>query len=279
MNNIAISIKNLNKSYNYNKNFILENLSLDIPKGQISALIGYNGAGKSTLIKILTGLVKSFSGTIKIDNQDIKDIKINEKIGYMPQTDALYEDLTIIENIKFFADISGKNNKIEKIENIIKITELKEHENKLVSELSGGLKKRVSLACTLINDPDILILDEPTTALDLEIKHKIWNILKKLTNIGKTVIVSTHLMDEILYCQQYFLIKNGNIKSSNYIKNIAKSGKIKINCIYPNYSKSIITENCNILNTLKQININQDIKEINIDKEGIIEIISNIMKK
>jgi len=274
-NSNIISIKNLNKYYNSKK--ILDNLNLNIPKGKINIILGSNGAGKSTLIKILSGITKSFQGEIKIDGIDINNLEINKKIGYMSQVDSLYDDLCVIDNIKFFADINKIKNSKEKIQKLIKFVELLNFENVKVKNLSGGMKKRLSLACTLINDPEIIILDEPTTALDIDIKNKIWHILKNLTKLGKTVIVTTHILDEIFFCDNIFFLKNGKIEKSYSKQDFIDLRKTKINIINKNYSKSLITDNSNITQILHENGLNKNIIKINIEKEDLLEIVSKMI--
>jgi len=274
-NSNIISIKNLNKYYNSKK--ILDNLNLNIPKGKINIILGSNGAGKSTLIKTLSGITKSFQGEIKIDGIDINNLEINKKIGYMSQVDSLYDDLCVIDNIKFFADINKIKNSKEKIQKLIKFVELLNFENVKVKNLSGGMKKRLSLACTLINDPEIIILDEPTTALDIDIKNKIWHILKNLTKLGKTVIVTTHILDEIFFCDNIFFLKNGKIEKSYSKQDFIDLRKTKINIINKNYSKSLITDNSNITQILHENGLNKNIIKINIEKEDLLEIVSKMI--
>ena len=192
---IAIKTKGLSKKF---KNFTaVDNLNININKGELFSLLGTNGAGKTTTIKMLSGLILPTSGTIEIDNKNIsKDIiKIKQVLNVSPQETAIAPNLTVKENLEFMAGVYQIKNKNMKINELINQFKLEEMLYKKAKKLSGGWKRRLSIALSLINDPKILFLDEPTLGLDVIARKELWNIIEKLK--GKiTIILTTHYMEE-----------------------------------------------------------------------------------
>lgn len=192
---IAIKTKGLSKKF---KNFTaVDNLNINIHKGELFSLLGTNGAGKTTTIKMLSGLILPTSGTIEIDNKNMsKDIiKIKQDLNVSPQETAIAPNLTVKENLEFMAGVYQIKNKNMKINELINQFKLEEILYKKAKKLSGGWKRRLSIALSLINDPKILFLDEPTLGLDVIARKELWNIIEKLK--GKiTIILTTHYMEE-----------------------------------------------------------------------------------
>ena len=192
---IEIDIKDLTKKY---KDVVaVSNLNIKIKKGEIFSLLGTNGAGKTTTIKILSTLLLPSNGEVKINNFDlIKDkMKIKEIINISPQETAIAPNLTVLENLEFMAGIYQIKNKKEKIDTLIKTFNLEEVLNKKAKNLSGGYQRKLSIAISLINDPQILFLDEPTLGLDVISRKELWKVIKELK--GKvTIILTTHYMEE-----------------------------------------------------------------------------------
>lgn len=192
---IEIDIKDLTKKY---KDVVaVSNLNIQIKRGEIFSLLGTNGAGKTTTIKILSTLLLPTNGEVKINNLDlIKDkMKIKEIINISPQETAIAPNLTVLENLEFMAGIYQIKNKKEKIDTLIKTFNLEEVLNKKAKNLSGGYQRKLSIAISLINDPQILFLDEPTLGLDVISRKELWKVIKELK--GKiTIILTTHYMEE-----------------------------------------------------------------------------------
>lgn len=192
---IEIDIKDLTKKY---KDVVaVSNLNIQIKKGEIFSLLGTNGAGKTTTIKILSTLLLPSNGEVKINNFDlIKDkMKIKEIINISPQETAIAPNLTVLENLEFMAGIYQIKNKKEKIDTLIKTFNLEEVLNKKAKNLSGGYQRKLSIAISLINNPQILFLDEPTLGLDVISRKELWKVIKELK--GKvTIILTTHYMEE-----------------------------------------------------------------------------------
>jgi ABC-2 type transport system ATP-binding protein len=192
-----VSIQNLNKVYPSTFK-ALDNLSLDIEKGEIFALLGPNGAGKSTLINIICGIVSKTSGKVLIDNHDnVKDFrKTRSMIGVVPQELSLEIFETVWDNVCYSRGLYGKSNNFKYIEELLKELSLWDKKNSLLRELSGGMKRRVLIAKALSHEPSVLFLDEPSASVDVELRKDMWNIIKKLRDKGVTIILTTHYIEE-----------------------------------------------------------------------------------
>ena len=224
---MSIKINSINKFYK--KQHALNNISLEIKKGEIIGLLGRNGAGKSTLLKIITGSIYQDSGEIIISNINNKEnsISIKSKIGYLAEHNPLYENMYIREYLNFIAKTYKLNNITDAIIKIIKETGLETEKQKKIKELSKGYKQRVGLAAALIHNPEILILDEPITGLDPNQIIEIRDLIKKVSK-NKTIILSTHIMQEVEnICTRVILIHKGNMIDDQNIETLKKK-KIKL---------------------------------------------------
>lgn len=198
-------------SFNYQKIKALDDLSLTVPGGISFGVMGPNGAGKTTLIRLLVGLIKGKSGTVKILGQPPSS-KIAYSIGYMPQLTSLYSELTVAQNVDFFARIYGlRKDRKARVEEIVKLVNLWERRNDGITKLSGGMKQRVSLACAIVHDPPLLFLDEPTVGLDPELRATFWDYFRGLTRRGRTIIISSHTMDDAAHCDRLAFMRDGRI--------------------------------------------------------------------
>ena len=216
-----ITINNVCKNYKSKK--ALDNVSLSIKQGELFGLLGVNGAGKTTLIKILCGLTRKTSGTITINNFNLdKEIdKIKEIIDISPQETSVANNLTVKENLEFFANIYNKND-ANTINEIIDIFNLNEVLNQRAKTLSGGYKRRLSIAIALISKPKILFLDEPTLGLDVFARRELWNIIKKLQK-NITIILTSHYLEEIEnLCDRVAILSNGKLLKTGTIEEIKR---------------------------------------------------------
>ena len=214
-----ISINNLCKKYKSKK--ALDNVSLKIEQGELFGLLGVNGAGKTTLIKILCGLTRKTSGTITINNFNLDNEidKIKEIIDISPQETSVANNLTVKENLEFFANIYNNNN-ADTMNDIIETFNLNEVLNQRAKTLSGGYKRRLSIAIALISKPRILFLDEPTLGLDVFARRELWGIIKKLNN-DITIILTSHYLEEIEnLCDRVAILSNGKLLKTGTIKEI-----------------------------------------------------------
>ncbi len=214
-----ITIDNVCKNYKSKK--ALDNVSLSIKQAELFGLLGVNGAGKTTLIKILCGLTRKTSGTITINNFNLdKEIdKIKEIIDISPQETSVANNLTVKENLEFFANIYN-NNDTNTINEIVDIFNLNEVLNQRAKTLSGGYKRRLSIAIALISKPKILFLDEPTLGLDVFARRELWNIIKKLQK-NITIILTSHYLEEIEnLCDRVAILSNGKLLKTGTIEEI-----------------------------------------------------------
>ena len=214
-----ITIDNVCKNYKSKK--ALDNVSLSIKQTELFGLLGVNGAGKTTLIKIICGLTRKTSGTITINNFNLdKEIdKIKEIIDISPQETSVANNLTVKENLEFFANIYN-NNDVKTINEIVDIFNLNEVLNQRAKTLSGGYKRRLSIAIALISKPKILFLDEPTLGLDVFARRELWNIIKKLQK-NITIILTSHYLEEIEnLCDRVAILSNGKLLKTGTIEEI-----------------------------------------------------------
>lgn len=191
----------------------VSSLDLTVGEGECYGLIGPNGSGKTTTIKILCGLLRATSGTAEILGKKIPCRSVLRDIGYMPQETAVYLDNTVHENLFLFGEIHGmsKERIMEREAELLEFVDLSGWRNSLASTLSGGMKHRLSLACTLIHEPQLLFLDEPTVGVDPELRETFWNYFDEMEKNGITVVITTHYMDEASHCTKVGLIRQGKI--------------------------------------------------------------------
>ncbi len=195
----------------------LRDVSLAVPTGVTFGLIGPNGAGKTTFIRILLGLTQPESGTAQVLGQPIPPRSALPRIGYMPQHLAIYTDLTVKENLALFGKLAGmRGDAIQaRTDEVLRLVDLEQRRGDLLSNLSGGMRRRISFAAALLHDPDLLLLDEPTVGIDPELRAIFWSYFGQLTSQGKTVLITTHYMDEAARCDLVGLIHRGRILASD----------------------------------------------------------------
>lgn len=191
----------------------VDNLNLKLPEGEVFGFIGPNGSGKTTAIKMLCGLLRPTSGESYVLGKKIPNTSIYPRIGYMPQETALYLDLTVKQTIQFFGEIYGlsKDATAKREEELLDFVDLKARRNEIVCNLSGGMKHRLSLAVSLIHEPEVLFLDEPTVGVDPELRSSFWSYFKDLCSEGVTVLITTHYMDEASRCDRVGMIRMGEM--------------------------------------------------------------------
>jgi len=220
---MSININKVNKFYG--KQQALTDVSFSLNKGEIVGFLGPNGAGKSTLMKIITCYLDQNSGKVQVCDLDTleQNLKVKAKIGYLPEHNPLYTDMYIKEYLTFVGRIYKVENLNNRIDEIIQQTGLTAEQSKKIGELSKGYKQRVGLAAALIHNPEILILDEPTTGLDPNQLVEIRNLIKEVGK-DKTVLLSTHIMQEVdKMCNRVIIINNGKIVDDQLISNYQKN--------------------------------------------------------
>ncbi len=234
MNGISIQINSISKSYNNVR--ALDNINLSIKKGELFGFIGPDGAGKTSLFRILTTLLLPDKGAAKVEEFDVvADYKEIRKIaGYMPGRFSLYQDLSVKENLNFFASIF-KTTVQENYDLIRDIySQIEPFKDRQAGNLSGGMKQKLALSCALIHKPKVLFLDEPTTGVDAVSRKEFWEMLKRLKEKGITILVSTPYMDEASLCDRVALIQNGKIMSVETPQNIIDNFKYPLAAVQTN---------------------------------------------
>jgi len=203
-------------------------LNMTIFTGETYGLIGPNGSGKTTLIRMLVGLVRPTSGTIRIMGERMPSAKVSPHLGYMTQLSALYLDLTAKENLQFFCNIYGMHGKEQhrRIQEILERVDLADRADDVVGNFSGGMKQRLSLACALVHYPRLAVLDEPTVGVDPELRRSFWDYFAQLNKEGVTIIVSTHHLDEASRCTRLGLMRSGALLAQDAPQELLRqSGK------------------------------------------------------
>jgi ABC-2 type transport system ATP-binding protein len=209
-----LEVNNLTKSYGNKK--VVNQVSFEVKKGEIFGLLGPNGAGKSTTIEIIAGLKKSDAGNSIISTQN----KTKVNIGVQLQSTDLYRELTVKETLLFFLNLHDRG---ETLEDYIELTKLQQVINTRVKNLSGGQKQRLSLSLALVSDPEIVILDEPTVGLDPQSRRNLWDVISKLKDLGKTIVLTTHFMDEAeQLCDRIAIIDHGELIALDTPNNLIK---------------------------------------------------------
>ncbi|MGB3206595.1 MAG: ABC transporter ATP-binding protein [Crinalium sp.] len=209
-----LNIENLKKSYG--KRAVLQDLNLNIEAGEIYGLLGPNGAGKTTTINILCNLLRADSGYIAINNKPVSEAT-KPLIGVAPQENLLYKALSCEENLNFFARIYGLSNqeRRKQVQLSLEAVNLADRAKSPVETLSGGMQRRLNIAAAIVHHPKLLILDEPTTGLDIEARYEIWELIRQLQSQGMTILLTTHLLEEAeRLCQRIGILKNGRIVAS-----------------------------------------------------------------
>lgn len=205
------------------KRLVLPDLSVRIPAGQLVGLLGPSGGGKSTFMRALVGVQVVKSGTVTVLGEPAGASGLRRRLGYLTQAPSLYEDLTVRENVAYFARVLGATT--ADVDRAIADVDLTDHADALVANLSGGQKTRANLAGTLVGDPDVLILDEPTVGLDPVLRRDLWHLFRQLASEGRTVLVSSHVMDEATRCDRLLLIRAGEILSDSTLPELlARTG-------------------------------------------------------
>ena len=229
-NNPKLAINCESVSKNYKKVKALKNICFDVERGEIFGIIGPDGAGKTTLFRILTTLILADSGTAAIDGFNVVGDyrEIRKRVGYMPGRFSLYQDLTVEENLNFFATVF--NTTVEENYDLIKdiYQQIEPFKNRRAGKLSGGMKQKLALSCALIHKPSVLFLDEPTTGVDPVSRKEFWGMLKSLKAQGITILVSTPYMDEASLCDRIALIQNGEFLTIDTPKDIVSQYKNKL---------------------------------------------------
>lgn len=263
---MSVLVNKITKTYGKQK--VLDNVSFEIKTGEVVAFLGPNGAGKSTMMKILTGFISQSEGEVFVCGINVLEnsIESRKKIGYLPENNPLYLDMYVREFLSFIADIHKLKNKKNRVAEMINITGLTPEKSKKIRQLSKGYRQRVGLAAALLHDPDVLILDEPTTGLDPNQLKEIRGLIKSIAT-KKTIMLSTHIMQEVeAICDRAIIIKKGEIVADNKIETLQNIGN---EIIEVEFQKPIF------VSVLKSI---KGVKAVVKKSETIFELTSGVKK-
>jgi ABC-2 type transport system ATP-binding protein len=226
---VAVQVAELAKVIR--EKIIVDRISFSVEEGEIFGLLGANGSGKTTTFNMLSGLLAPSSGSVTILGKSIRELqKVKPEIGFVTQEDSFYETLTVRENLEFFASQSGVPGRDaqERIKKLLAQTKLAEKGGVLASKLSGGMKKRLNIACSLVHDPKVIFFDEPTVGLDPVVRKEIWAVVEELHGMRKTIIITSHYMEEIeRLCGRVAIMFNGRIVDSGTPADLKRKYKLK----------------------------------------------------
>lgn len=190
---------------------VIDGLRLDVPAGSVVGLLGPSGSGKTTLMRAVVGVQDKVTGTVEVLDAAAGSPALRRRVGYMTQDASVYADLTVVQNLRYFAALAGVPSPGKAVADAVAVVDLGGHEKQRVGTLSGGERSRVSLAAALVGDPELLVLDEPTVGLDPVLRRDLWTVFRRLSAEGRTLLVSSHVMDEATQCDRLLLMRAGGL--------------------------------------------------------------------
>lgn len=213
MSNQEVCIRTQGVTRKFNDKEVLHGISLEVRRNEIFGLLGPSGSGKTTFVKMIAGIDEATSGEVEVLGIRMPKLSMMNRIGYMAQSDAMYNELTAKENLEFFGALFGLKGATMKrrIEEVMALVNLTDHLRRPVSAYSGGMKRRLSLAIALMHEPEVLILDEPTVGIDPVLRKSIWDEFEHLSQKGTTILVTTHVMDEADKCHRLGMVRDGHL--------------------------------------------------------------------
>jgi ABC-2 type transport system ATP-binding protein len=219
MTGYAIEVVDVTKSFGTLK--VLDGISLRTHTGEIYGLLGPNGSGKTTLIRSLLGMVRPDAGTVSVLGTRMPNVGVLGRVGYMTQVAALYPDLSVEENVRFFAAINGA---LDNVDQALEFVALEDRRDSIVSTLSGGMRTRASLACAIVHRPRLLLLDEPTVGIDPRLRVQLWQSFRGMAAEGTSILVSSHVMDEAERCDRLGLLLVGKLLAEGTVDEVKQLG-------------------------------------------------------
>lgn len=281
MNDVSsINVQRVSK--NFGTVEALKDVSLSVERGQIYGLLGPNGAGKTTLIRLLIGSTTPTSGQSSVLGFDPTQQKrvLRRQIGYMPQSPALYDDLSVRENITFFGRAHNVTDFSKHVDEVITFVQLGKRARDPVYTLSGGMKQRVSLACALVHQPRMLFLDEPTSGIDPKLRMSFWEHFRELASTGVTLLISTHQMDEALYCNRLAILHEGRMLADDTPNQLLWNNRARITIQHGDSSEhhEVINYPEHLPELLKEFGLDRSVSRIEIEEDTLEEIILGMIQ-
>jgi ABC-2 type transport system ATP-binding protein len=271
----AITIAGLVKRYGAFE--ALRGVDLAVPRGTLFGLVGANGAGKTTLIKAIVGALRPTAGTVRTLGLDpLRDrTAVRQQIGYMPQSPALYDDLSARDNVAFFGSAHAVPDLRRRVDEVLAFTDLADRAGDSVGQFSGGMKRRVSLAAALIHRPPLLILDEPTAAVDPALRARLWQQFRNLAAEGNTLFISTHLMDEALLCDSVAIQRQGQIIAVDTPRNLLARGRVRLTLDYGDRKacQEIGGQPRDLATALHPHGLSDDVRAVTIDADTLETVV------
>jgi ABC-2 type transport system ATP-binding protein len=261
----------------------LKGVSLTVGQGEIFGLLGANGAGKTTLIRTLMGQLRATAGEVCVLGLDpIRQARaLRPRMGYMPQAAALYEDLSPRENLRFFGLPHGPPDLERRLDEVLAFVDLRSREHDPVYGFSGGMKQRVSLACALVHQPEVLLLDEPTAGVDPRLREALWQHFRALVTAGATLLVSTHQMDEVLHCDRVVVMRDGQVLACDTPKHLLRSGRTTIRVTRAGQVETLTVEDYSeqLPGLLRRYNLDPAVTNIDIEADSLEAIVLRLVKE
>lgn len=278
----AIDIRGLTKNYGAIR--ALDQATLKVEPRRIFGLVGPNGSGKTTLIKALCGILRPDAGEVRALGVDALGDRftLRRRLGYMPQTAALYDDLSPTENLRFFGGAFRSHDLEKRVHRALDFVQLRERRNDPIHTFSGGMRQRASLACALLHEPELLILDEPTAGVDPNLRQAFWEHFRDLCNQGRTIFMSTNQMDEALRCDRVAIILKGSILIADTPKAIESRGQAQVTISLASgrqHTRSIDESETELPHLLQEFGLDSQVARIDIRRPSFEEIILSLIKE
>jgi ABC-2 type transport system ATP-binding protein len=255
---------------------------LSVRRGEVFGLVGPNGAGKTTLIKGLVGALRPSGGTARVMRLNpLEDrAELRQRIGYMPQGAALYEDLSARDNVWFFGAAHRTPDLKKKVDEVLHFTDLSGRAYDPVHTFSGGMKRRVSLACALVHGPEVIFLDEPTAAVDPQLRSRLWKTFRELAGGGTTLFISTHLMDEAMLCDRIAILLKGRIIATDTPRSILERGKTKLTVKQDGREEETIGGHPeDLAAALRPYGLRPDVKAVDVETDSLEAVVLSLIEQ